>query len=147
MDLSNDIAGILPTKAQRLLREHIHAVLSQYELTPMEWSMLVVLAEARNGVQHAYVAEQLHVKAPFVTALAQLLLKRDLIRSVPSQFDARGKLLALTPAGKKVRKIVQTALNRRLKQLLVGVSDQDIASYHKVLITIIGNDGPIRNQR
>ena len=147
MDLSNDIAGIVPTKASRLLREHIHAVLSQYELTPMEWSMLGVLAEARNGVQHAYVAEQLHVKAPFVTALAQPLLTRDLIRSVPSQFDARGKLLALTPAGKKLRKTVQTALNRRLKQLLAGVSDHDIASYHKVLVTIIGNDGPIRNQR
>ena len=139
MHESEVLTGIVATKGSRLLRDDIQAVLSQYDLSAMDWSMLAVLAAARNGVQHAYVAEELHVKAPFVTALAGPLLKRKLIRSVPSQFDARGKLLALSPDGKKLRRTVENALNRRLAQILSGVSLNELKAYDKLMRTVIAN--------
>jgi DNA-binding MarR family transcriptional regulator len=146
MDLPTYITGTTQTKAYRLLREHVYGVLEQYDLTPTYWSMLGVIMQARDGVRQAEIARTMHVKAPLVTAMARKLQDRDIVQSVQNQFDARAKLLAVTPSGKKFIKTVEIDLHHTLDKLLVGLTENDLRAYHKVLTTIITNDEIIRKQ-
>jgi MarR family transcriptional regulator, transcriptional regulator for hemolysin len=146
MNLPTYMTGTIQTKAYRLLREHVYATLEQYELTPTYWSMLGIIMEARDGVRQAEIARSLYVKAPLVTVMARDLQQRGLIRSVQNQFDARAKLLALTPDGKKFIKTVEISLTKSLNLLLSGLTEKELDAYHKVLLTIITNDEAIKKQ-
>lgn len=143
MDLPTYISGTTQTKAYRMLREHVYSVLSKYELTPTYWSMLGLIQDAPNGVRQVEVARDLHVKAPLVTTMTRQLEDRGIIQSVQNQFDARAKLLAITPSGKKLIKTVETELHKRLILLLSGLTEKDLITYHKVLTTIIANNKSI----
>jgi DNA-binding MarR family transcriptional regulator len=147
MNLPTYITGTVQTQAYRVLREHVYEVLDQYELTPTYWSMLGIIFEARDGIRQAEIARALRVKAPLITIMARELQERGLIQSVQNQFDARAKLLAVTPEGKKHIKTVEAALNKQLHQLLYGLTKSDLVTYHKVLTTIIANDANFRQQR
>jgi DNA-binding MarR family transcriptional regulator len=144
MNLPTYMTGTIQAKAYRLLREHVYAVLGQYELTPTYWSMLGIIMQARDGVRQAEIARELHVKAPLVTIMARDLQKRGIITSVQNQFDARAKLLAITPEGKKYIKTIDATLNKSLSKLLSGLTEKDLAAYHKVLIAIITNSDNLR---
>lgn len=146
MNLPTYITGNVQTKAYRILREEAYKVLDQYELTPTHWSMLGIIMQARDGVRQAEIARTMHVKAPLVTVMARDLQKRGIIQSVRNQFDARAKLLAVTPEGKKYIKIVETSLNKTLGQLLHNLTEKDLVTYHKVLITIITNYESLQKQ-
>lgn len=146
MNLPTYITGTIQSKAYRLLREHISTVLAQYELTPTHWAMLGIIMQARDGVRQVEIASSLHVKAPLVTTMVQQMHRLGIIQSVQNQFDARAKLLAVTPAGKKFMKIVETDLHKTLVQLLAGLTESDLISYHKVLTTIVSNDTALRKQ-
>ncbi len=146
MNLPTYMAGTVQAKAYRLLREHVYALLERYELTPTYWSMLGIIMQARDGVRQAEIARELHVKAPLITIMARDLQKRGLVTSVQNQFDARAKLLAVTPDGKKYIKTVDSNLNKSLSRLLSGLTEKDLATYHKVLMTIITSDAVIKKQ-
>ena len=140
MNLPTYITGTVQTQAYQALREHVYGVLSEYDLTPSYWSMLGIIMEARNGVRQAEIARAMHVKAPLITVMARQLQKREIVQSVQNQFDARAKLLAITPEGKKFVKTVEQALYKELNGLLTGLTEKDLMTYHKVLTTIIAND-------
>lgn len=146
MDLPTYIIGTDQTKAYRLLREHVYSVLTQYDLSPSYWSMLGIIIQARDGVRQAEIARSMRVKAPLITTMARQLQSKGIVQSVQNQFDARAKLLALTPNGKKFMKIVETELHADLSKLLVGLTENDLMTYHKVLTTIIANDELLKSQ-
>src|ERR1700752_3058886 len=99
MDLPTYITGTAQKKSYLLLREHVYNVLEEYDLTPSYWSMLGIIMAAKDGVRQVEIARTMHVKAPLVTAMSRQLREKGLVQSVQNQFDARAKLLAITPNG------------------------------------------------
>lgn len=146
MNLPTYITGNVHTRAHRLLRERVCDVLAQYELTPTYWSMLGAVIQCQDGIRQVEIARMLHVKAPLITAMSQQLETKGLIQSVRNQFDARAKLLAITPEGKKFAKSVDAALTLELQMLLKGLTDSELRTYNKVLTTIIANDEADKKQ-
>lgn len=140
MNLPTYITSAVQSQAYRLLRERVYDVLTQYELTPTNWSMLGVILETRDGVRQVDIAKALHVKAPLITAMAKTLEDRNIVQIVQNQFDARAKLLAITPSGRKFMKQVEADLNKSLAQLFTGLTENDLITYHKVLTTIVANN-------
>ncbi len=146
MNLPTYITGSVQSQAYRLLREHVYAVLAKYDLTPTYWSMLGIIMEARDGVRQVEIANAMRVKAPLITAMSKQMQDRGIIQSVQNQFDARAKLLAITPSGRKYIKMIDIELNDALKKLLVGLNENDLTTYHKVLTTIISNNAKLEKQ-
>ncbi len=146
MNLPTYITSTVQTKSYRLLREHVYSVLTHYGLTPTHWSLLGITMQARDGVRQVEIAEALHVKPPLVTTMVRQLQDKDIIQSVQNQFDARAKLLAVTPSGKKFMKTVENDLNKTLSSLLDGLTENDLITYNKVLTTIVSNDAKLRKQ-
>ena len=146
MNLPTYMTSTVQAQAYRLLREHVYAVLTQYDLTPSYWSMLGVILESRDGVRQVEIARAMHVKAPLITAMTKQMEDRNIVQSVQNQFDARAKLLAITPSGRKFMKQVEIDLNARLKLLLVGLNEADLQAYQKVLTTIVANNATMPKQ-
>jgi DNA-binding MarR family transcriptional regulator len=147
MRLPTYLTGTVQTRAYSLLRENVYAVLSKYGITPTYWSMLGVIVEARDGVRQSEVAKSISVKPPLVTVMVRDLSKLGLVKTVQNQFDARAKLLSVTPEGKKFIKNVETDLLKQLDGLLTGLTENDLITYHKVLTTIIANATINKQQR
>ena len=143
MNIPTYLSGTLQVKAYRILRSHVYNCLSEYDLNPSHWSLLGIVVQADDGVRLAKVAELLGFKAPLITLMANELIDRNLIKRIPHHSDARAKLLVITPEGKHFVAKVEQTLNAQLRILLKGLSMEDMATYHKVLVTIIENDSLI----
>jgi DNA-binding MarR family transcriptional regulator len=140
MNVPSYRSSILLTRAYRVLRARVYKCLEEFELNPTEWSLIGTVYESKDGVRLAQVAAALGVKAPLVTLLVDNLVKRDILKRIPNQVDARAKLLVITPNGKVLVKTVERTLNRALLPLLGDLSEQDLLTYQKVLEVIIKNE-------
>jgi DNA-binding MarR family transcriptional regulator len=141
MKTSTYTFGLMQSRAYRALQEQIHEALGAYDLNPSYWSMLGIICEAQDGIRQVEIARKLDVKPPLITAMVRELENRELIQSMQNQFDARAKLVALTPKGKKYIKLVEAGLQSTINKLLDGATENDIRAYHKVLKTIVSNQG------
>jgi DNA-binding MarR family transcriptional regulator len=81
----------------------------------------------------------MNVKAPLITLMAREIQNRGFLQSVHNQFDARAKLLSVTPQGKKFIKSTDIELQKQLNYLLNGLTENDLITYQKVLTTIVTN--------
>jgi MarR family transcriptional regulator, organic hydroperoxide resistance regulator len=139
MNLPTYISGNIQTRAYAILREEVYTVLEKQDITPSVWSMLGIVFEAKDGIRQSEVARALNVKPPLITIMARTLQEQLLIESVTNQFDARAKLLRVTPYGKKFIKLVESELYEHLETLLSGLTESEMITYQKVLETIIAN--------
>jgi DNA-binding MarR family transcriptional regulator len=139
MNLPTYMSGILFSKAHKLVRVQIYAVLEKHELNPIHWSILGATMQAPEGSRLSSVADLLGVKAPMVTTDAKKLIKQGLIRRIPHHSDARAKLLVITPEGKKLAKIIEDELSRKIAALLNGLTPEEVTIFQKVLQTIVDN--------
>jgi DNA-binding MarR family transcriptional regulator len=139
MNIPAYLTGTTQARAHRLLRMHVYGVLERYELTPTHWSILGMINESKSGLRSSEIAVSMHVKAPLVTMITHELVVRDYVISVPHHYDGRAKLLVITPAGKRFVKTVEANLREILGKLFAGLSDTELATYNKVLQTMITN--------
>jgi DNA-binding MarR family transcriptional regulator len=140
MSMPSYLSGAVFTKAYKVLREHVVACLSRYELSPTSWSFLGAVMDSPDGIRPVIVAQHLSVKAPLITVLSRNLIARDLVKLMPHHLDGRAKLLVITPKGKKYVQAVEKDMEQTLHRLLEGLTQDDLGAYRKVLETIIAND-------
>lgn len=134
------LMGAIQATAYRILREHVYAVLATSGITATAWSLLGVVAGAKNGIRQVEIARALRIQAPQVTLTIKELSAREYIQGTKNQFDARARLFVLSPKGKKFMRATESALALSLTGLLDGLTEQDMLVYQKVLKTIIAND-------
>jgi DNA-binding MarR family transcriptional regulator len=146
MNLPTYITGSVQTRAYALLRENVYSVLSEYDITPSHWAMLGVIIEARDGIRQSEIARAMNVKAPLITVMVKELEKQGMVQTVSNQFDARAKLVSLTPNGKKLVKTIETTLHKSLNRLLTGLTENDLITYHKVLLSVVNNGSRLQKQ-
>ena len=139
MHIPTYLTGAIFAKSYKALREAVTKGLAKHGLSPTAWTFLGAVAHAPNGMRLVELAERLGVKAPFVTALAHDLVERGLVERAQHQFDKRAKLLVLTRKGKQFVADVESDVEAELRTLLVGLSDEDLRAYQKVLETIVRN--------
>jgi MarR family transcriptional regulator for hemolysin len=133
-------AGILQTRAYRILQSRVNDCLLQHGLNHGQWVMLGVVSDEVSGVRLNRTAEILGVKAPLVTAMANDLIALGYIERQSHQYDRRAKLLTISEKGKLLLVEVQGCMNSTLSPLLEGLTRHDLDTYLKVLETIIANN-------
>ncbi len=134
------MAGILQTKAYRILQTRVNDCLLKYGLNHGQWVMLGIIADVDDGIQLNVTAEIMGVKAPLITAMAHELISLGYIKRVTREHDRRAKLLTVSEKGQLVLQQAQVCLNEVFGDLLDGLSKRDLEIYHKVLDTIIKNN-------
>jgi DNA-binding MarR family transcriptional regulator len=133
------LSGMLFTKAHRLVRSRIYELLEAYDLNPTLWSLLSIVSRTVDGVQSSVVADQLGVKPPMVTMLADALVTQGLLRRVTHHSDGRVRILVASAKGKNLVAEIETKLNAEISYLLRGLTPDEISIFQKALTTIIEN--------
>ncbi|MBC7581828.1 MarR family transcriptional regulator [Aeromicrobium sp.] len=133
------LSGMLFTKAHRLVRGRVYDILDTYDLNPTLWSLLSIVSKAVDGVRSSVVAEQLGVKPPMITMLADQLVEQGLLSRVLHHTDGRVRILVANAKGKKLVSEIETKLNAEIGILLEGLSHDEISTFQKTLTTIIDN--------
>ncbi len=132
-------SSLYQVKANRILRDIATKALAPFFLTPTEWAILGQLSENKGGMRLSEMAGVLGVEAPLVTIVIEHLLKKELVEKLPHPRDKRAKLLFLTRKGQDLLPHVEVVLDKKLRQVLVGITEEEVAHFFKVLEMIVKN--------
>jgi DNA-binding MarR family transcriptional regulator len=102
----DQIAGLLFGVAEST-RRSFEAVAARFDLTPAQARALLALEDA---APMRSLADVLHCDASNVTGIADRLEARGLVARQAARGDRRVKLLAVTPAGKRLRARLEDAI-------------------------------------
>lgn len=119
------------------LQNRINAVLKQYGLNMTQWIILGRLRENKTGLRTTDLARFINVEVPLITMVSQPLLGRGLLDSSKAAHDKRAKLLKLTDRANELMDTVESGMQNQLKDLMKGVSRQEMNTYFKVLQTMV----------
>jgi MarR family transcriptional regulator for hemolysin len=126
-------SGLLFTQAHMAVRHVIYDSLEKYSLTTSHWRIMVIVNSSSDGIRLARVAEEMGVKAPLITMLANELISRDLLERLPHHTDGRAKLLTLSPQGKKLLAKINGDIDSEVSNLMEGVPDKNQESFRETL--------------
>lgn len=116
-----------------LLRRGMVATVGQHDLTPMQFFALRALDRPRPM---GHLAELLHCDRSHITGVADELERRGAIERRPQEDDRRVKLLAVTPAGERLRDEVESELIAT-SPVFAGLPDEDQVALRDLLATIV----------
>jgi DNA-binding MarR family transcriptional regulator len=125
--------------AFKKLQLKVNEVLNRYNLNTSQWILLGTLHEHLRGTRVTDLAHDMQVEVPFVTMLAQPLQREGLVGSASQSKDRRVRLLTLTKQGHERVQSIERELRGQLRDLLRGVSENELTTYFRVLETIITN--------
>ncbi len=131
--------GLLQDKACRILKTQTNRELLKYGITSVEFAYLGLLFDNPKGLQANMVAEELGVKAPFVTEISIKLKEKCLIDYGSKKDDNRVKIILITETGQKFVEETEKEMRVKMRPWIEGVSITELSNYLVVLEKIINN--------
>jgi DNA-binding MarR family transcriptional regulator len=131
-------AGMLQTRAYKILVEETSLVLAPLGISTTEWAMLGLLLEI-GSTRPKHIAKFVGVEPPFVTVMATHLKKCGWVTEMTDAKDSRAKLLSITEKGKAFVRKTEVHVRNQMRPLVSGVSPSDLLGYLAVLESIIKN--------
>lgn len=134
--------GLVQAKAFRILNMRTVEALEPYGIRPLDWALLGIVFERKEGISPSEIAEILGVKAPHVTSMMVRLKKKGLAQDSVNAEDRRHKSIVLTSEGKTFVPKVERVLRDSMRHLIKDASIKDMLAYVAVLSSIVenGND-------
>ncbi len=102
-------------------------------LKQSQYTLLNHLVRQDGEWSHVRLANAFQVTKGAMTNTVQRLESRGLVQVIPDPNDGRGKLVSITPAGRKMREACIDNLGPILAELLAEVPEADFASILPVL--------------
>ena len=129
--------GLLQAKSYRILKNHLTECLSKYDISAIEWALVGLLYDHREGMRSSTVAKELGVEASFITALFSTLKNRELVNIKSDATDSRVKIIYVTPQGIEFVEEVEPQVHAQMEYVTQGISPQEHISYINVLEYIV----------
>jgi DNA-binding MarR family transcriptional regulator len=133
-------AGLLQTKAFRILNQRTTEILSEFGITTIEWAFLGLLYEAPLGTSSGALADELGVEASFVTQIVQRLKSSGHFAAEIDPEDNRVKIFTLTKSGRSFVQRTEKHVRKNMKPLLKNIPLGDLITYLSVMQSVIDND-------
>ena len=124
--------GLLQTKANRVFRNELSDTLKEFDLSLPEWILLGTLFDQDN-LRFLDIAKLLDIDPPFVTALVDKLVKKELVERAENEKDRRVKKILLTQKGRILIPEVEELLKKRVKKIYKNIPSQDLSIYMRIL--------------
>lgn len=124
--------GLLHNKANRIFRSELSGTLKEFDLSLPEWILLGTLCDQDN-LRFLDIAKLLDIDPPFVTALVDKLVKKELVERAENDKDKRVKKILLTQKGRSLVPEIEERLKKRVEKLYKDIPTQDLSIYMKIL--------------
>jgi DNA-binding MarR family transcriptional regulator len=125
---------LLLSRSDRAIRVLTARQLDAFDLTMMEWLLLATVDTAPGkGIAMSGVAQALDVTLPQITALANALVKKKLVKQRVNSKDRRSRKLTISRAGKKTVQDVDNAVNEAMRQWLGDIPEDQLRTFIKTV--------------
>lgn len=139
LSLSTYKITLLHAKSYRILKNKTSSFLEAYDISTIDWAMLGLLFEQKDGLKLITIAEIMGVEAPFITAMVDKLEEKGYVSRETDSKDKRAKIIKLTIKGKSFVPKMESELKLEIINFTHGASVEDIFGYLKVVELIINN--------
>jgi DNA-binding MarR family transcriptional regulator len=136
------IAGAIQSRSYKVLQRYLEESLKEFGLTVNEWKVLGII-ESNPFISLSSICSELEVELPYITDLVNKLVDKGLLTKTSSQEDKRSKVLLLSNKAKQVLPQTDESIRKVMRELLFGISIDELKTYLKVLETLIENDKKI----
>ena len=138
-DDRKDLAAMFAPLTRALIARE-EPVLAQHDISMWGYIVLTALAEQPVRTQAA-LAQAIHADKSRIISVLDELQERGLIRRQPDEADRRVHLLSLTPAGDRLRRLVEAGIRRREEDLLAMLPDADRDAFLRSLKVMYERNG------
>ncbi|TDU73616.1 MarR family transcriptional regulator [Streptomyces sp. KS 21] len=129
-----DLAAMIVPLGRALVAAEL-PVLREHELAMWAYAVLLGLDDEPVRTQAA-LARDIGADKTRIIGVLDDLEERGLIRRQPDPADRRARVLSLTPAGRRMRDAVQSAIQQREERLLARLSEADRRGFLNALQTL-----------
>jgi DNA-binding MarR family transcriptional regulator len=116
-------------RALGTLRQIMHPLFQQHDVTPAQWAVLRLLSRAakksRPPLTVTDLGKLLLVRPPSVTGVVDGLVERGLVSRRPCEVDGRVREMALTTKGRKLYAALACEHEKRVRQIMKPLSAQE----------------------
>lgn len=119
-----------------------------YGMMPAEWRIMAILGSATTGLQATEIVMRSSMDKVVVSRAVKRMEERGFLTRESNAADGRSFLLELSFTGREVFQDLAPKLKAVERQMLAGLTDQDIADFLRVIDRIKSNlsdpsEGPI----
>ena len=128
--------GIAHMFVSRSINDFHQEALSHYGLTPIQWFVLSIIADAteKGGIRVTDLAAVFSVKTTYITSILNSLRAKAYVDTRYDANDARVRLAIVTKKGAKEAAHIDEFVRKEASRLLGGVvSDDDFEKYLRVV--------------
>jgi DNA-binding MarR family transcriptional regulator len=122
-------ASLLHARADRQFRTMISTQLDRFRLTMMEWLLLGVVGEAKDGITLSQIAATLDVSQPQVTALMDKVSVQKLVKQKVLREDRRSRKVVLTLRGRRLVDDIEESLSDYWKAWTSDIDPDQLEIY------------------
>lgn len=117
-----------------LFKKELLKALATDDMSAEQWQVLATLwwTDSTSLTQVQLCNLTLKDK-PTVSRMVSVMIKRDWVKKIPSDFDARATYIVLTPNGKKLKDEISKKLMNHFSPLLGGLTSLE----HSTLLTLL----------
>ncbi|CAN5145274.1 hypothetical protein BH09PAT1_BH09PAT1_8890 [soil metagenome] len=130
--------GLLQGTAYNRLMARLTSALTPFSLSVPEWKLLGQLYD-NSEIRLSELAGLLSYDPPMVTKIVKSLEKKSLVKRTQDVKDERAKMLTINPKGISLIKEIEPEVKGALRDVLKGVSRDELMIYLKVLMLIVKN--------
>lgn len=127
--------GAIESAAHRALRQHKDELLSNYDITGMDWYIIGNVADAGDdGLRATDLANILGTTMGFLTKSVNLLEAKGILYRKANSKDARSNYIALNKKYARTVEEIEAALRAKLRESIYGlVKPEELVTYIKVM--------------
>ena len=130
--------GYVISNTGRKLNQKLQQLFHDYDVTPEQWSLLMCLDE-HDGITHKDLAQRADKDPANITRLVDQLERKELVRRAANPGDRRSQLLYVTDNGRKIARTLAPIEADFVKQMLTGISEEEILAFMAFMDKIIKN--------
>lgn len=134
------LLGFLLGSTHRRISSGFARVLKPYDITPEQWSVLLMICD-REGINQKEVAAAAAKDQPTTARIVELLQKKGFIHKTMSPTDRRAFLLYATDAGKALIDSTLSLEQQTIAAAVRGLNPEQLESLRSMLKQIYHNTG------
>ena len=120
----HECVNFLLTKAQQSVFQYFKAMLSEYDVTPVQYGILKCLWN-ENAQTPRQIAASLCLDSSTITGILDRMENKGLVRRTPDPDDRRALRVVLTDLGSQLRQPVEETIQKANEHILGSFSGQE----------------------
>ncbi|QSF47095.1 MarR family winged helix-turn-helix transcriptional regulator [Paenibacillus tianjinensis] len=132
--------GFLLGSTHRRISTAFARVLKPYDITPEQWSVLLMIVD-RDGINQKEVAASAAKDQPTTARIVELLQKKGFITKTMNQSDRRAFQLYATEEGKALINSTLALEQQVIDTAVTGLTSEQLEQLRKMLKLIYHNTG------